>query len=132
MQRKTWPSKKRRLSKDSKPLSEKLQKRKKGANNCDSAEKKKRRGEGSQHRHLREVQEEPEDLEAPLGHEVLQGPEAQPPHLQAEHRAYRVAEHPISVEDLVRAEPEGHNRAKSGYSRFNDIYPIDLLIIISS
>lgn len=103
--------------------------------NCDSVVKKKRRDEDWQQLHPLEEHEEleqPEELEAQPGRGVLQGLGAQLPHLQAERRAYQVAEPLTLVEGLVRAELEGHNEAKSGYSRFNDIYPIDLLIITSS
>lgn len=135
MQRKTWPSKKRKPFKDNRPLNEKPRKRKKDVSNCDSVAKKKRRDEDWQQQRPPEEHEEleqPEELEAQPGREVLQELGAQLPHLQAERRAYQVAEPLTSAEGLVRVELEGHNEAKSGHSRFNDIYPIDLLIIISS
>jgi len=62
VQRKTWPSKKRKLFKNSRLLNEKPRRRKRDVSNCDSVVKKKRRDEDWQQLH---PLEEHEELEQP-------------------------------------------------------------------
>lgn len=108
------PSKRQRLSKDSRLPREGLLKKRKDASNCDNAVKK-RNSEDWRPPRPREEQEEPEESEAPPGREagLYREELAQATHPETAHRVYRAVGPLTLVEVLVRAEPEGPNESNS-------------------
>lgn len=114
---KILPSKRQRLSKDSRLPSEGLLKKRKDASNCDNAVKKRNSEDWRppRPREEQEEQEEPEESEAPPGREagLYREELAQATHPETAHRVYQVAGPLTLVEVLVRAELEGPNESNS-------------------